>query len=193
MEQSVDMQTTSVRKLCQFVLARTYNRQVPQICRWLIDQETDGRYRLKITRMDNNATQSSEIQETNLNFCCDLGLDMSPSTSSAPNITLILIICAIFIILFITAILTCTRRKQVQNDLDIENESVINMRIVSSLARLSRIHVVQLHNPEQMDPDPVQFQPPPDYETAEQIKKKEEEELPSYCQAISSTSSSCHM
>jgi len=190
MAHSVDMQTTSVRKLCQFVLARTYNRQVPQICRWLIDQENDAMYRLKITRMnDNNAT--SDIQETNLNICCDLGLDLSPSTTSAPNITLILIICAIFIILFITALLTCTRRKQVQNDLDIESESVMNMRIVSSLARLSRIHVVQLHNPDQLEPDPSQLTPPPDYETAEEIKKKEEEELPTYCQAVSS--SSCHM
>ena len=41
MAHSVDMQTTSVRKLCQFVLARTYNRQVPQICSWLIDQVGD--------------------------------------------------------------------------------------------------------------------------------------------------------
>ena len=78
-----------------------------------------------------------------------------------------------------------------QNDLDIESESVMNMRIVSSLARLSRIHVVQLHNPDQLEPDPSQLTPPPDYETAEEIKKKEEEELPTYCQAVSS--SSCHM
>ena len=76
------------------------------------------------------------------------------------------------------------------------------MRILASLTRLSRVHVVSL----QPHPDhefldlgefhnqnPEIFQPPPNYEMAEEIRKKEMEELPSYSQAVSDSFSTNHM
>ena len=82
-----------------------------------------------------------------------------------------------------------------QNEIDEESESVRNMRILSSLTRLSRVHVVSLqpHDHDILDlgefrnPNPEIFQPPPDYELAQEIRKKEEEELPSYSQAVSNS------
>ena len=82
-----------------------------------------------------------------------------------------------------------------QNEIDEESESVRNMRILASLTRLSRVHVVSLqpHDHEFFDlgefqnPNPDFFQPPPDYELAQEIRKKEEEELPSYSQAVSNS------
>ena len=39
MDRSFDVKSSSVRKLCRFVLATSYNKQVPQICRWLMDHD----------------------------------------------------------------------------------------------------------------------------------------------------------
>jgi len=195
-----EMKTSPVKSLCQLVLSRSYGgQQIPKICRWLIEQERNEQYRLQMTRMDNNNTDNN-IQITNvgdISLCCDL--DYS-SVNTAPNITLILIISAIFIILLISALLTCNRRKRwiapAQRNIDIDTESAMNMRIASTLARLSRVHVVSLHHPDHPDyhehdddVDQQPAQPPPDYDTIQQIKKKEDEDLPSYCQAVGT----CHM
>ena len=87
-----------------------------------------------------------------------------------------------------------------QNEIDEETESVRNMRILASLTRLSRVHVVSLqpHDHDFLDlrdfqsQNPETFQPPPDYEMAQEIRKKEEEELPSYSQAVSDSTTN-HM
>ena len=87
-----------------------------------------------------------------------------------------------------------------QTEIDEETESVRNMRILASLTRLSRVHVVSLqpHEHDFLDlrdfhnQNPEIFQPPPDYEMAQEIRKKEEEELPSYSQAVSNSTTN-HM
>ena len=83
-----------------------------------------------------------------------------------------------------------------QHNIDVDTESAVNMRIATTLARLSRVHVVSLHHPDHPDyrdhdddDDDVPAQPPPDYDTIQQIKKEEDEDLPSYCQAVGT----CHM
>ena len=83
-----------------------------------------------------------------------------------------------------------------QQGAESETESVRNMRIVAAMARLSRVHVVSLQAegapppaPQPAPPPP----PPPDYDSAELMRRKEEEELPSYLQAVSSTTPSLHM
>ena len=43
MDRSFDVKSSSVRKLCRFVLATSYNKQVPQICRWLMDHDQVNR------------------------------------------------------------------------------------------------------------------------------------------------------
>ena len=59
-----------------------------------------------------------------------------------------------------------------------ESDSVINLRISATLARLSRSYVVARHNAEEQ---------PPDYDTAMKTRNVEDEDLPSYCQAVTST------
>ena len=54
---------------------------------------------------------------------------------------------------------------------------MINLRISATLARLSRSYVGARHSNEEE---------PPDYETAITIREKEDEDLPSYCQAVTS-------
>ena len=62
--------------------------------------------------LSDNKTQQ-DISDHFANDDLDLGFHDAPvNTSSAPNITLILILSAIFVILFISALLTCTRRKK---------------------------------------------------------------------------------
>ena len=153
--------------------------------------------------------------------CCHTDDLMYPGHASASNITLVLILSAIFIILLFSAIITCTKRRKqsqvgniqrmngidheaevdisndyrFQTEIDEESESVRNMRILASLTRLSRVHVVSLqpHDHDFLDlgdfqnQNPEIFQPPPDYEMAQEIRKKEEEELPSYSQAVSNS------
>ena len=58
-----------------------------------------------------------------------------------------------------------------------ESDSVINLRITASLARMSRSYVVAMENYEEE---------PPDYDTAMKIMKTEDQDLPSYCQAVTS-------
>ena len=58
-----------------------------------------------------------------------------------------------------------------------DSDSVINLRISATLARLSRSYVVARDSNEEE---------PPDYDTAIKIMKKEDEDLPSYCQAVTS-------
>ena len=77
-----------------------------------------------------------------------------------------------------------------QQGAESETESVRNMRIVAAMARLSRVHVVSLQGEGAPPPAPPQ---PPDYDSAELMRRKEEEELPSYLQAVSHTPSSLHM
>ena len=79
-----------------------------------------------------------------------------------------------------------------QQGAESETESVRNMRIVAAMARLSRVHVVSLQAEGAPSPAPPP-PPPPDYDSAELMRRKEEEELPSYLQAVSSTPPSLHM
>ena len=53
----------------------------------------------------------------------------------------------------------------------------MNLRITATLSRISRSYVVAMENNEEE---------PPDYDTAMKIMKAEEEDLPSYCQAVTS-------
>ena len=79
-----------------------------------------------------------------------------------------------------------------QQGAESETESVRNMRIVAAMARLSRVHVVSLQGEGAPPPAPPP-PPPPDYDSAELMRRKEEEDLPSYLQAVSHTPSSLHM
>ena len=38
-DRTFDVKSSSVKRLCHFVIATAYNKQIPQICHWLIDQE----------------------------------------------------------------------------------------------------------------------------------------------------------
>ena len=58
-----------------------------------------------------------------------------------------------------------------------DSDSVINLRISATLARMSRSYVVERHHNEE-EPQP------PDYDTAMEIMTKEDRDLPSYCQAV---------
>merc|ERR1712111_56956 len=84
-------QSSSVRKLCRFVLATSYNKQIPQICRWLIDKDEDGDFRFQVTMLSDNKTQQ-DISDHFANDDLDLGFHDPPVNTSAPNITLILIL-----------------------------------------------------------------------------------------------------
>ena len=114
-------------------------------------QDPDGNYRLDLF-LNNDTISSVSDRNTPPSF------DYHPS-SSAPNITLILILSAIFIILLISALLTCSRKKTDSTvaDYDGDTESVMNMRIMTTLARLSRVHVVSVQH--HLDQDSVL--PPP--------------------------------
>lgn len=206
-DRTFDVKSSSVKRLCHFVIATAYNKQIPQICHWLIDQEQnpltrerESHYKIRLTKLLENGSDKNS-SEYDLMPCCHTDDLMYPGHASASNITLVLILSAIFIILLFSAIITCTkRRKQSQTEIDEETESVRNMRILASLTRLSRVHVVSLqpHEHDFLDlrdfhnQNPEIFQPPPDYEMAQEIRKKEEEELPSYSQAVSNSTTN-HM
>ena len=76
-----------------------------------IFQDDDGDFRIRVTMLSDNSTQE-DITDHFANDDLDLGFHDDRVNSSAPNITLILILSAIFVILFISALLTCTRRKK---------------------------------------------------------------------------------
>jgi len=184
---------SSLRQLCRLVISTHHNRNTPTICRWLINQDPEGGYRLNLHLLNDTRDYHPEYHPDT---------EFPTSVSDAPNITLILILSAIFIILLISALLTCNRKKRDSpTDYDGDSDSVVNMRIMTTLARLSRVHVVSVSGQHEDSPvfsPPLPTPPPPDYETVEQIKKREEEDLPSYCQAVTADScpqaaTSCHM
>ena len=180
-------------------------------------RERESHYKIRLTKLLKNGSDTNS-SDYDLMPCCHHDDLRYPGYASSSNITLVLILSAIFIVLLFSAILTCAKRRKqsqvdkmawsngkpttafynfylLQNEIDEESESVRNMRILASLTRLSRVHVVSLqpHDHDILDlgefqnPNPEIFQPPPDYELAQEIRKKEEEELPSYSQAVSNS------
>ena len=145
-DRTFDVKSSSVKRLCHFVIATAYNKQIPQICHWLIDQEQveeiktrslwlcghrskmsfwfvlknpltrerESHYKIRLTKLLENGSDKNS-SEYDLMPCCHNDDIMYPGHASASNITLVLILSAIFIILLFSAIITCTkRRKQTQ-------------------------------------------------------------------------------
>merc|ERR1711953_949683 len=150
-------------KNCFFKLS-FYPHRIPETCRWLIEKD-------EVKMLDLNATLRRRAE--NRLICC---VETFPTGHhhSPPSITLTIILTTILIILFIFAIITCVRRRKETDQIE-DSDSVINLRISATLARLSRSYVVERQENEEE---------PPDYDTAMEIVTKEDEDLPSYCQAV---------
>merc|ERR1719336_523385 len=153
-----------------FVLDSVF--KIPEICRWLIEKDEVGQYSLRMVRPGD--TVDSVQRRLDQEVVCCLGSITSPH--STPSNTLIIILTTIFIILLVAALLTFVKRRGEINETQ-DSDSVINLRISATLARLSRCQA-------RVRPPSPSLGHPPDYDTALQIKKEEEEELPSYHQAV---------
>eukprot|EP00090_Calanus_glacialis_P014622 TRINITY_DN23450_c0_g1_i5.p1 TRINITY_DN23450_c0_g1~~TRINITY_DN23450_c0_g1_i5.p1 ORF type:complete len:190 (-),score=35.25 TRINITY_DN23450_c0_g1_i5:110-679(-) len=102
-----------------------------------------------------------------------------PHVYHSSSVSLMLILGGVFLILFITAVITCIKQKRGAQSWN--EEAILNTRISNHLRRMNTSSislVLEGSYPVQ------QSDSPPDYDAAVKAKDTEAEELPSYSEAV---------
>merc|ERR1719412_516305 len=129
--------------------------------------------RVSISFADNQLANSSSFFP--ISYSDKVGvIDMAPPVHSTTSISLILILASVFFILLVTAFITCiTRRKRVQ-----QSDGEMRSQRVSD-------HIQRIRGQKK--------DPPPNYVAVLKMKKEEEDDLPSYNEALSLEGGMCNI
>lgn len=152
----------------------TKEEAVPSICHWFIHPQDNKKDSLLKFNPDPEDYISSFPPTDNGHMS-----RMDHRILSTEDVSLIFILCGILFILLVTALMTCiTRKKRTQqpNEEDYLNnqvsEQMERIRSANLLFRMERLHPSQKKDA------------PPDYVTAVKMKEEEDEELPTYSEAV---------
>jgi len=160
-------QAETLSSLCNWWMT-TKEEALPGICHWFLHpHKNQPRFSLSFQQNQSlsNSSFSSIGYSGNVNM-----LDMDHPIHSTASISLILIIGGGFFILLVGCFITCiTRKKRVQNPN--EDEFFMNQRVSEHIQMRIRARSQKKDQP-------------PNYVSVVKMKEEEDEELPSYSEAI---------
>jgi len=155
-EPNLPAQTETLSSMCSW-WATTKQEKLPGICHWFVHPHK------KVININQPGS-----------FFDNMGMTTMGHAHSSTSLSLVLILGGVFLILFITAIITCIKR---QKETQSVNEEVLrNVRISNHIRRINSSNMVSVLEGSK--------DCPPDYATAVKTKEEEEKELPSYSQAM---------
>jgi len=162
----------TLSSLCNWWMT-TKEEALPGICQWFIHPEKNMQ-RVSISFTHNQLANSSRFSP--ISYSDKVGvIDMAPPVHSTTSIGLILILASVFFILLVTAFITCIiRRKRVQQQSD---EEMRSQRVSDHIQRIRG----------------QKKDPPPNYVAVLKMKKEEEDDLPSYNEALSLEGGMCNV
>merc|ERR1711892_1095653 len=165
-------QSETLSSLCDW-WKNTKKEALPGICHWFIHPEKN-QIRINFDQARNVSSFSSIGHSSSVGIS-----DLDHSLYSTSSISLILIIGCVLFLLLITALITCiTRRKWIQPS---NEEDLLNQRISNHIQRITSsnmLHMMERSNSSEKKDHP------PDYVSVIKMKEKEDEDLPTYSEAI---------
>jgi len=166
-------QSETLTSLCEWWTS-SKKEALPGICHWFVPPQETGQ---EVTKFHHGQESHINPYSTNNNTISTDTYVIASTEPSAAGISIIFIIAGFFFIIFFFLFIICiTFRKRSQES---NAESYLNSEVSSQLDRIRSANILHLRFQGTKQKDS-----PPDYTTVINMKKREDEYLPSYSEAV---------